>query len=70
MSNYPPGFYEPREHHEDCNSLCVHADWGIEVCYECPNGHTYHECTCDELHEQDADREAEAYAEYLYDREP
>jgi hypothetical protein len=66
MSNMMPGDNsgaEPREHDDRCAALC---DVDTERC----TIHNGHACNCDNLAEQDAEREAEAYAEYLYDREP
>lgn len=71
--SYPPDWLpEPREHDDRCLMLCEHADIQREMSTdeELVCGHFMHMCTCDELHEQDAEREAEAYAEYLYEREP
>lgn len=64
MSNLPPDWRdEPAEHDDRCAALC---DDDTESCAI----HTSHDCNCDELAEQDGQREAEAYAEYLYDKEP
>lgn len=62
MSNLPPGFHEPPEHDPRCEMACDNED--------CPLVREDHTCTCDELHEQDAEREAEAYVDWLYDTTP
>jgi hypothetical protein len=68
MSNLPPGFTEPREHDDRCAALCEHVDLPASIA--CPvHGHD-HDCTCDALAVMDAEREAEAYCDYLYDHEP
>jgi hypothetical protein len=64
MSNLPPDWRpEPREHDERCPYMCPHLRLNItdeERFFGCSD-HEDHWCTCDALHEQDAEREAEAY---------
>jgi hypothetical protein len=67
MNNLMPGDNsgaEPREHDERCPAACYDA-----YVDDCPL-HDGHPCTCDELAEQDAEREAEAYVNWLYDTTP
>lgn len=60
MSNLPDDWRdEPPEHDDRCPMLCTDD--------ECGDDHT---CTCDDLAQSDAEAQAEAYAEYLYDKEP
>jgi hypothetical protein len=56
---------EPREHHEDCASLCEYADLDDEMLIECPWGHSTHDCNCDDLDERWWDAQAEAYCERM-----
>jgi hypothetical protein len=61
---------EPREHDDRCRTQCGYAAWGLNPGYACEDGHTDHDCSCDELAEQDAEREAEAFIDWLYDTTP
>jgi hypothetical protein len=55
--------YEFDDHRPACAANCDEPLFLVASTgeYECDNGHTGHDCTCDEIAADDAEREAQAF---------